>query len=95
MSTDLKYSRHMIKIRTRGMRWVKKHCEYRVVDGPIGRFTMPDRVGILWTPCMNREICGKVFTVVAVRKDFIDIEGTDFSIPRWLLTEKSQRRLSK
>ena len=93
MSSDLRFSKCIVK--THGMRWVKKHCKYHVVEGPIGRFTIPDRAGILWTPCMSRKICGKIFTVVADRGNFIDVKGTDYSIPRWLLTEKSQRRLAK
>lgn len=91
MSTVLKSSKCTIKIRTHGMRWVKKHCEYHEY-WTVSRYAMPGKMGILWAPNMNQEICGKSFTVVTVRKDFVYVEETDYGIPFWLLTEASQRR---
>lgn len=93
MSSGLRFFNQ--KIKTHSMRWVKKHCTHQKEYGDIGWYQLGDHEGTLLTPCMNREVCGRTFTVVTIREDFIDVKETAYSIPRWLLTEESQRRLAR
>ena len=84
-------------IKTRSMTWVKKHCTYQ--DGwredGTGSYTFEDHRGNLYTPNMSRLVCGKSFTVRAVRNGFVCVEETAFSIPIWLLIKKSQEAISR